>query len=237
MFEKNHRSHMNCVIEKKKAEEIVDEQSKPLPQLLGINMTTDPRYLHFTGEKMAISCDSGNDHRQAPPMPMNLNNRRFHGQPLSDVLNSAIAAAGSSSVPIHIIGPIPLTQNEAQQFQSHQFQPQQFQSQQFQSHQFQPQRFQQDQQQQQSRHQHESNDNGPFGALGIPPHLIPVLMPQGNQIEESSVHTGPFFIGSHQSIPQSGEIRERALPHPIPIMPRAHVQHGKWLSHVIVASC
>jgi hypothetical protein len=119
MFDKKHRSHMNCVIEKKKAEEIVDEQSKPLPAILGLNMTTDPRYLHFTGEKMAISCESGNFHRQmplVPPPPPARQQPRPQQQQLplhlSEMINSAIAAAGSASVPVHIIGPIPFTQQE-----------------------------------------------------------------------------------------------------------------------------
>lgn len=113
---------MNCVIEKKKAEEIVDEQSKPLPALLGINMTTDPRYLHFTGEKMAISCDSGNDHRRMPQAPqpnpshasnpqqqrLNIFASSKQSSPLRDLLTSALAAAGSA--PVHIIGPIPMNQ-------------------------------------------------------------------------------------------------------------------------------
>jgi hypothetical protein len=264
MFERNHRSHMNCVIEKKKAEEIVDEQSKPLPALLGINLTTDPRYLHFTGEKMAISCDSGNDHRQAPqqqPSPVTMHQQMpimmhptisqgnslrqsFNPPPqmLNDLLSSALAAAGSSSLPIHIIGPIPLNQNEGSQQES-QFQsgpqqqyqtgPQSYEHQVFHPHQYQrgptP-----------RHHEGQSHVRGPFESIGLPAHLIPVLVPQGNQLIEDSSSSSdqsspsaPFYFGSHQGLPQSAEIRERALPHPIPIMPRAHVQHGKRVKTVV----
>jgi len=257
MFERNHRSHMNCVIEKKKAEEIVDEQSKPLPALLGINLTTDPRYLHFTGEKMAISCDSGNDHRQAPqqqqqqqgpvtmhqmpimmhPSSHNSQMRPSFGntppQALNDLLSSALAAAGSSSLPIHIIGPIPLGHGEGprEQYQSESQQfptgPQSYEQHPFHPHML-PRGFS-------PRRESQIHVNGPFESLGLPPHLIPVLVPQGNQIiedsssaSEQSSPSGPFFFGP-QGLPQSSETRERALPQPIPIMPRAHVQHGKTL--------
>jgi hypothetical protein len=77
----------------------------------------------------------------------------------------------------------------------------------------------------------ESNNNfGPLSALGIPPHLIPILLPQqddgSNNLEQVSNNpSGPGPIFFH---PQSTQIRERALPHPIPIMPRAHMQHGQF---------
>ncbi|CAL8120127.1 unnamed protein product [Orchesella dallaii] len=272
MFERNHRSHMNCIIEKKKAEEIVDEQSKPLPALLGINMSTDPRYLHFTGEKMAISCDSGNDHHHAPhdsmpmmeqgpppprhhhlhhPMPMPFGSGHSGASGPAQTLASAIAAASSSSVPIQIIGPIPLSSNS----NSEPSLPQIFQS-------------------------ATGGSSGPFGNLGLGAQMIPIIVSQGNSLDDSpsqgnnaeSIFFGPV-VGPqanqppHQihyqpqqqaSAPQhsssqfeaqfpflphppapshpfqfspagpqqhSAEIRERAVPHPIPIMPRAHVQH------------
>lgn len=302
MLDRNHRSHMNCIIEKKKAEEIVDEQPKPLPPLLGINMTTDPRYLHFTGEKMAISCDSGNDHRHPPPLPAASHHhhggiplmmdgmmappppRHHHGQPMpipfgssgregsaasaAQTLASAIAAASSSSVPIQIIGPIPLSSHS----EPGSLPPQQ-------------------------------PSGGPFGGLGLSAQMIPIIVSsQGNALDDlpltgsqgnaESIFLGPVVAppqGSssnpppphlhyqsvhyqpqpqhhqHQPPPpqhstieaqfpfltsgagpshpfqfspvglgpqppaQSGELRERAVPHPIPIMPRAHAQHGKLL--------
>jgi hypothetical protein len=218
MFERNHRSHMNCIIEKKKAEEIVDEQSKPLPPLLGINMSTDPRYLHFTGEKMAISCDSGNDHRQAPPMsgmegrppPPNMANLAMRMEPPQQNM-IPMSSSGSNSIPIHIIGPIPLTKAESQQFQA------------------------QAQQQHMPQFFNQQSHGSPFG---MPPvHMIPVLVPNGQSgsVEESDriylepqgpqmpphlIHPQQLNVGA-----QSNEIRERALPYPIPIMPRQHAQH------------
>nr|CAD7434875.1 unnamed protein product [Timema monikensis] len=66
LVEKNQRSRMNCVVEKRRAEEIVDHQPRTVKLPFGLNVTTDPRYEHVSGEKMAIFCESGNDQRHAP---------------------------------------------------------------------------------------------------------------------------------------------------------------------------
>jgi hypothetical protein len=63
MVEKNQRSRMNCVVEKRRAEEIVDHQPRTIRLPFGVNVTTDPRYEHVSGEKMAIYCESGKDQR------------------------------------------------------------------------------------------------------------------------------------------------------------------------------
>lgn len=63
MVEKNQRSRMNCVVEKRRAEEIVDHQPHTIRLPFGVNVTTDPRYEHLSGEKMAIFCESGKDQR------------------------------------------------------------------------------------------------------------------------------------------------------------------------------
>jgi hypothetical protein len=62
-MEKNQRSRMNCVVEKRRAEEIVDHQPRTIRLPFGVNVTTDPRYEHVSGEKMAIYCESGKDQR------------------------------------------------------------------------------------------------------------------------------------------------------------------------------
>lgn len=54
---------MNCVVEKRRAEEIVDHQPHTIRLPFGVNLTTDPRYEHISGEKMAIYCESGKDQR------------------------------------------------------------------------------------------------------------------------------------------------------------------------------
>lgn len=63
LMEKNQRSRMNCVVEKKRAEEVMDHQPKTVRLPFGVNITTDPRYEHITGERMAIYCESGHDQR------------------------------------------------------------------------------------------------------------------------------------------------------------------------------
>ncbi|XP_075224856.1 msr-110 isoform X3 [Lycorma delicatula] len=66
LMEKNQRSRMNCVVEKKRAEEVMNHQPKTVRLPFGLNVTTDPRYEHITGERMAIFCESGHDQRHIP---------------------------------------------------------------------------------------------------------------------------------------------------------------------------
>lgn len=63
LMEKNQRSRMNCIVEKKRAEQMVDHQPKTIQLPFGLNLTTDPRFEHVSGERMAIFCESGNDQR------------------------------------------------------------------------------------------------------------------------------------------------------------------------------
>ncbi|CAH2010107.1 unnamed protein product [Acanthoscelides obtectus] len=67
-LEKNQRSKMNCIVEKKKAEELVDHQPKTIRLPFGVNLTTDPRLERLSGERMVIICESGTMQR-AQPMP------------------------------------------------------------------------------------------------------------------------------------------------------------------------
>ncbi|KAF5288275.1 hypothetical protein FQA39_LY04043 [Lamprigera yunnana] len=67
IIDKNQRSKMNCIIEKKRAEEIVDHKPKSIQLPFGLNITTDPRFEHVTGERMVILCESGTLQRNAPP--------------------------------------------------------------------------------------------------------------------------------------------------------------------------
>ncbi|XP_022253452.1 uncharacterized protein LOC111088236 [Limulus polyphemus] len=54
---KNHKARVNCIIEKKKAVEVIAQKSKTITTPLG-NRTTDPRMMHTTGEKMVFFCQS-----------------------------------------------------------------------------------------------------------------------------------------------------------------------------------
>lgn len=72
LMEKNQRSRMNCIVEKKRAEEIVDHQPKTVNLPFGVNLTTDPRYERLSGERMAIFCESGNMQRLVLLMCINI---------------------------------------------------------------------------------------------------------------------------------------------------------------------
>jgi type II secretory pathway pseudopilin PulG len=56
ILEQNHKSRMNCVIERRRAEELVDSQARAMP--FGFNFNAEPKK-KITGERMAIFCESG----------------------------------------------------------------------------------------------------------------------------------------------------------------------------------
>ncbi|KAF5280540.1 hypothetical protein FQR65_LT00291 [Abscondita terminalis] len=66
IIDKNQRSKMNCIVEKKRAEEVVDHKPKSIQLPFGLNLTTDPRVEHVTGERMVILCESGSLQRHTP---------------------------------------------------------------------------------------------------------------------------------------------------------------------------
>lgn len=57
-LKKNQRAQVSCVVEKKKASEVIAHEPKMLITPFG-NMTTEPRMVHLTGERMVFSCLSG----------------------------------------------------------------------------------------------------------------------------------------------------------------------------------
>ncbi|XP_046920407.1 msr-110 isoform X1 [Dermatophagoides farinae] len=57
------KGHVNCVIERKTANQIIASEPKKLMTPFG-NITTDPRLVHLTGEKLIFSCHSGDDDQQ-----------------------------------------------------------------------------------------------------------------------------------------------------------------------------
>ncbi|CAG9824931.1 unnamed protein product, partial [Phaedon cochleariae] len=67
LLEKNQKSKMNCIVEKKKAEEFVDHQPKTIRLPFGVNITTNPRFEKISGERMVIVCESGSMQRAEPP--------------------------------------------------------------------------------------------------------------------------------------------------------------------------
>ncbi|XP_067135558.1 uncharacterized protein [Centruroides vittatus] len=58
MLNKNQKAHVNCIIEKRKASQIISQEPKTLMTPFG-NITSDPGMVHLTGEKMIFSCFSG----------------------------------------------------------------------------------------------------------------------------------------------------------------------------------
>ncbi|EDW72989.1 uncharacterized protein Dwil_GK17297, isoform A [Drosophila willistoni] len=60
----NKKSRMNCVVERKHAEEIVDSPSKTVALPFGVNLTTDPKKARITGERISIFCDGGDDSKE-----------------------------------------------------------------------------------------------------------------------------------------------------------------------------
>ncbi|XP_034482722.1 putative uncharacterized protein DDB_G0268364 isoform X2 [Drosophila innubila] len=57
----NKKSRMNCVVERKHAEEFVDSPAKTVALPFGVNLTTDPKKARITGERISIFCDGGDD--------------------------------------------------------------------------------------------------------------------------------------------------------------------------------
>lgn len=58
LLRKNQRAQVSCVVEKKKASEVIAHEPKMLMTPFG-NMTTEPRMVHLTGERMIFSCLTG----------------------------------------------------------------------------------------------------------------------------------------------------------------------------------
>ncbi|XP_054164745.1 uncharacterized protein LOC128962399 [Oppia nitens] len=59
MKKMNTKGHVNCVVERKVTNEIIASEPKMLITPFG-NITTDPRLVHLTGEKMVFTCNSAN---------------------------------------------------------------------------------------------------------------------------------------------------------------------------------
>lgn len=59
LLENNQKSRMNCVVERRRAEEFIDAPPKTMQLPFGVNLTTDPKRKRVTGERMAIFCESG----------------------------------------------------------------------------------------------------------------------------------------------------------------------------------
>lgn len=60
---------MNCVIERRRAEEFIDAPGKTMQLPFGLNMQTEPKKQRVTGERMAIICESRSEPTNLRPEP------------------------------------------------------------------------------------------------------------------------------------------------------------------------
>lgn len=65
-MQRNIRGNLNCIVEKRRNEELVDHapMSLNLPSAnspFGLNITTPPRLQHMTGEQMIVICKGDED--------------------------------------------------------------------------------------------------------------------------------------------------------------------------------
>lgn len=56
-----YRSKMNCVVERRRSEELVDSPAKTMRLPFGMEINTDPKQHKVTGERIAIFCETGNE--------------------------------------------------------------------------------------------------------------------------------------------------------------------------------
>lgn len=59
ILQENQKSRMNCVIERRRAEELVDGPPKMMQLPFGVALNMEPKKRRVTGERMAIFCESG----------------------------------------------------------------------------------------------------------------------------------------------------------------------------------
>lgn len=64
LLQNNKKSRMNCVVERKHAEEMVDTPSKTVALPFGMNLTTEPKKARITGERISIFCEGGNENKE-----------------------------------------------------------------------------------------------------------------------------------------------------------------------------
>jgi hypothetical protein len=50
---------MNCVVERRRAEELIDTPAKIMQLPFGLNLTSEPKKQKVTGERISIFCDDG----------------------------------------------------------------------------------------------------------------------------------------------------------------------------------
>lgn len=59
----NQQAKMNCVVERRRAEEVIDSPAKSMKLPFGLNVSTDPKKKTVTGERLVIMCESGSEEK------------------------------------------------------------------------------------------------------------------------------------------------------------------------------
>lgn len=70
MLRENHKSKMNCVVERRRSEELVDSPAKTMRLPFGMELNTEPKKQKVTGERIAIFCETGNEQKNEDAEPV-----------------------------------------------------------------------------------------------------------------------------------------------------------------------
>lgn len=70
MLRENQKSKMNCVVERRRSEEMVDSPLKTMRLPFGMAFNTEPKQQKVTGERIAIFCETGNEPRNEDAEPV-----------------------------------------------------------------------------------------------------------------------------------------------------------------------
>lgn len=69
ILETNQKSRMNCVVERRRSEELIDTPAKTVQLPFGLNIKTEPKKQTVTGERMVIVCESNTGEREEETEP------------------------------------------------------------------------------------------------------------------------------------------------------------------------
>lgn len=70
MLRENQKSKMNCVVERRRTEELVDTPAKTMRLPFGMEFNADPKKQKVTGERIAIFCETGNEPKNEDAEPV-----------------------------------------------------------------------------------------------------------------------------------------------------------------------
>lgn len=70
MLRENQKSKMNCVVERRRSEEMVDSPAKTMRLPFGMQFNSEPKKQKVTGERIAISCETGNEPKNEEAEPV-----------------------------------------------------------------------------------------------------------------------------------------------------------------------